>query len=148
FPRLDAPGQQRLEQMILSFSIYRDGIELSDEQREWDREARLRLLTSIPEEQMSAAVSALVHREKPSLPHWNAAALGRSRAGHVREIPPISKDEMAVASSDEVVNAIRAAATAAKSYQQMVPTEGGWERLGGPRSAAPELTELAKLNPG
>ena len=53
---LDRDGRLRLEQLILSWSMYRDGIELSQEQREWDREARLCLLTAIPPELLRSAL--------------------------------------------------------------------------------------------
>ncbi len=145
--KLDEHGRKQLEQLIVSFSMYRDDVELSDEHREWDREARLRLLTAIPAELLSPSVSKLVHREKLALPHWDSESVGGARAGFIREIPPLSKEEMATASSDDVVNAIRAAGTADRPYRQMVPVEGGWEQLGGAHSAAPELVELAKEFP-
>lgn len=145
-PKLSEHERRQLEEMILSWSMYHDGVELSDEQKEWNREARLRLLDSIPSDLLSPRISSLVQSEKASLPNWNQKS-GGVRSGFVRQIPPVSKEEMLTAANEKVLSAICASQEPDRSKVQWTEVEGGWEEPGGPSAAGRELAELAKQYP-
>jgi hypothetical protein len=145
-PALGEDGLQTLVQLILASSEYRDGVELEPEQKEWDREARLRLLTAIPAELHSEPMTSFIESEKRTLPHWD---LERriSRSGWIREVPPISRETLLTSGDDEVVAAITASRKGERSRREMKEVAGGWEEPGGPYSAGKVIAELAKENP-
>lgn len=138
-------GRQKLEAAILSWTEYRPGVELEDCQRTWDREARLRLLKAIPENLLSIEVAEFVRKEECDLPEWNRKRR-RSHFGSVREIPPLTKDEMEKASDEQVLESLRGPLHHDRSMAQWKEVDGGWEEPGGAWSATSELAELAKTN--
>ncbi|REK27027.1 MAG: AAA family ATPase [Planctomycetota bacterium] len=143
FPRLQNAGRQSLEQEILNWSMYRDGIEMDNDRVRWDREARLRLLNAIPADLRSQQISELVEAEKESLPDWSRERSG-SRFGLVRQTPPMSKERMLTADNEEVLNAISASQESDVSSRKWLKVEGVWEEPGGAYAAGCEIAELAK----
>jgi hypothetical protein len=144
-PRLSTDERMQLEQLIISWSRYRDDVELSEEQNEWSREFRLRLLVAIPPNLMSASTTKLVEREKVALPGWDDQRV-RGRSGWVQEIPPLSKEEMLSATNEQVLKAITSSKPH-RSQRRRIEVEGGWQELGGAEAAARELADLAKDHP-
>ena len=142
-PLLSVNERISLEKLILSWSQYRDGVEVIDEQREWDREARLRLLTSIPSHLLSQELSQLIESEKSALPDWDRE-IRSSRSGSVREVPPMSKEAMLTADNEQVLRTISASRDPGREQRTMTEVPGGWEEPGGPSAAGRELGELAK----
>ena len=145
-PVLNPVGMRRLESLIVEWTQYRDGQELSDEQREWDREDRLHLLDAIPVSLRSADIARLVDSEKAELPGWDRK-LPRSRSGFVRETSPLTKDQMAEASEQEIVDVICNTPDIPHGERERQEVEGGWEEPGGPRAAGRQLAELTKESP-
>lgn len=136
---------KNLEQLIVRWTMYREGIELGNDQKTWDREARLRLLTAIPAELMSIEVSQLVQQEKSELPGWDRQRES-GHSGHVYHIPPITKDEMLNASKEEVLEAITNSPPEGVNHK-WVEEAGHWEEAGGAPAAGNQLAELAKDHP-
>ena len=145
-PRLNEEERQELEEMILSLSRYRDGVEPSEKQEEWDREVRLRLLDSIPPDLLSGQTCELVRTEKEALPDWDHE-ISHGHCGSVWQVPPISKEEMLTAANDDVVSAISTSEEPDHSNARWIEAEGGWEEPGGAHAAGRELAELAKEHP-
>jgi nucleoside phosphorylase len=147
-PGLTVEERLKLEDMIFRSSIYRDVAELCEKQKEWDREARLRLLSAFPPELLSPQAATLVESEKAALPNWNCESTGlQSRGGFVRQIPPISKSEMLAATNEAVLSAISASQNRDRSFRKWTEVEGGWEEPGGIAAAGHELAELAIEHP-
>ena len=97
----DSDGRNKLEETILSWSQYREGAELSADMRTWDREARLRLLKAIPQHLLSADTTRFVGQEKRGRQGGiESGPVGG--AGFVKEIPPLTKEEMADAPDEAV----------------------------------------------
>ncbi|OYW13549.1 MAG: hypothetical protein B7Z55_16685, partial [Planctomycetales bacterium 12-60-4] len=92
-PWLDSQQLLEMETLIRHWSQYRPGIELCEDQLEWDRESRLRLLTAIPEDIRSSELSAFIASELSELPNALRKPT-RMPWGFVSNISPISKDEM------------------------------------------------------
>lgn len=134
-----------LEELILSWSMYRDEVDVSEEQKVWNREQRIPLIDSIAEF-LSPQAADLLRSEQASFPDWNRKR-GGLRYGSVRVIPPISKSEMLTASNDEVLRVIAASRNSANSERRSTEVEGGWEEPGGSHSAGLQIAELAKENP-
>jgi hypothetical protein len=145
-PRLSPEQLRQLETTILSWSRYKDDDDLSDGQREADREARVQLLAAFPPDLISPEASELVQREKAALPDWNTPRM-TSRGGFVREIPPVLKDDMLTRSNDDILAAIRASKEPDRAHTVKTEVDGGWEEPGGPHAAGRELSELAKTHP-
>lgn len=103
---LSESGRKSLESTILSYSQYRAGIELCEDQLVWNREARLRLLVALDPQLSSAEVREVITQEKAVLSDWNRSRGGRMRSGFVNEVPPISKEEMIVETNAGVLEAI------------------------------------------
>lgn len=143
----DKTGRKKLEKAILSWTQYRPGIEVEDCQRQWDREARLRLLTAIPERLLSPEVALFVEKEKQELPEWNRQRRG-GRSGFVREVPPLTREEMATAPDEKVLESLRGPQHHDRATAEWKETDDGWEQPGGAWAATTELAELAKTNRG
>ena len=145
-PRLTVDERQNLENMILNWSQYGDEIDLCEKRKEWDREARLRLLTSIPPKLLSRQTHDLVEREKIALTNWDHQMSG-GRTGFVHVIPPITKEEMLTATNDEILATIKSSEKDGSSHSFRNEVEGGWEEPGGPHSVGLEISKLAQEHP-
>jgi nucleoside phosphorylase len=145
-PELSAANRLELEEAIRSTSMYRDGIELIPDQYDWDREARLRLLAAIPNDLRSPKTREFMPEEMAKLPAWDQQGY-RPKSGFVREIPPVSKQEILTSSNEEVLRTINASREINRSNTERVEVHGGWEMPGGPTTAAREIAELAKDDP-
>lgn len=142
-PNLSPEKRNELEKLIWSWPMYRDGVELEEDQLIWQREARVRLLASIPEKFLSAETIDNLRKEKSDLPDWNE---GRSipHGGSVEHIPPISKLELLGTEDDEILKKIRESQEPEPATRRMIPVNDGWQVAGGPSSAGREVAELAK----
>jgi len=145
-PYLDRVQAQTLESAILNSSQYRRGVAVIEDQREWDREARLRLMHAIPRNLLSDATKSFIDDEERALPNWNDKPEG-VRSGRVRVIPPLTKEQMASASDEEVLKVLRGPQENDRDAREWIEDELGWTQRGGARSAAQELGQLAKDNP-
>ena len=150
-PLLSQPDLKRLEDLILGWSKYRDRTNLTDDQKMWEREVRLRLLDAIPPDIRSIKLTAIIEREKATLPDWNSSsdrsARRYSRSGFVRRIPPLSKEKMIDAENEEILTAIENCPSDGHHRDTWVEVEGGWEEPGGPMDIASEIVEMAKEQP-
>lgn len=132
-----------LERMILAWSEYRDGIQLEPSQHKWDREARLRLLSAIPEDRLSREIASFKNEEMSQLPHWQHDP-PRLHGGFVRTIPPVSKDEIAVLDAEKIAERIASSPIEGDARDSQVEVEDGWERGGDREDACRELALLNK----
>ncbi len=143
---LDQDSRLQLEQLILSWSMYRDGIDLSQEQRNWDREARLCLLSAIPPELLSARAFDVVQAESAALPGWNQKGIS-DHGGFVRQIPPMTKEQMLISTNGDILESLKTCKEPDRSNGMWTRTEDGWEEPGGVIAAGRELAELATEHP-
>lgn len=146
-PRLSRPELDQLERAVLSWSMYRDEDTPVGDQIIWNRESRLRLLNAIGSEYLSAKSLEILESEKLVLKGWDEERTSRARAGFVRQLSPISKEQMLVASDDEILKVMRENPTADRSMREWVEVEGGWEEPGGAAAAGHQIAELLKENP-
>jgi hypothetical protein len=140
FPHLNPEKREGLTTRIREWTKYRDGVELIDDQLIWDRESRLHLLNAIPSEYISTSLAAFIKDEKEGLPDWNRE-IHRTHSGWVKTIPPITEEEMATASADELVEAFTKKSPGTSSWNQV---EGGFEEQGGGEASAQELAKMAE----
>jgi nucleoside phosphorylase len=145
-PRLGVEERTQLEQMIFAWSMYREEVDLDEDRDRWNQEARLRLLSAFPDELLSAETAHWVRSARLQLPEWNQQ-IASGGFGFVREIPPVSKEQMVTASTTEIVKLINASKESAPSHSRRSEVDGGWEEPGGPHSAGREIAELAKEHP-
>ena len=134
-PHLDEPGLQRLEAAILSWTRYWPDVELVDRQDVAQREARLRLLKAIPESLLTPTTAAFVRREQAELPEWDQKPYFGGHAGFVKEIPPLTKEQMIAATDEQILKTLGGDRDGDRSKQQWHEDEGGWVRPGGARAA-------------
>jgi len=142
-PHLDENARKTLENMILSWSQYREDVGVDERRDVYDREARLRLLKAIPSHLLSTETDQLVEREERELPDWDRKRPG-VRSGFVREVPPLSKAEMRTASDEAILQSLDGPQRRDRSASEWNEVEGGWEEPGGAWAATRELVELAK----
>ncbi len=145
-PKLNKTELGQLESTILSWSSYRPEAKPEGEQLTWDRESRLRLLNAIGSEHLSEQNQKLLDSEKASLVGWDRERRSRARMGFVRQLSPISKEQMLTKSDDEILKVLEANPTADRSMRQWVEVEGGWEEPGGATAAGQVIAEMAKEN--
>lgn len=143
-PRLKREDIEQLEQFIASWSSYRPGIALVGEQVTWDRESRLRLLNAIGSEYLSPQNQELLENEKAALVGWDRERSRGTRAGFVRQLSPISKEQMLTKADDEILKIIEENPTADRSMRNWVEVEGGWEEPGGAAAVGHEIAEMVK----
>lgn len=146
-PHISDETLRELEQYILNWSQYRADAELEEEQLQWDRESRFRLLQAIPENRRSPEVKAIVEECRAEFSE-EPPSLGKARVGRVIEIPPMTSDEMLETDESdilEVLNAPEEKASGIVSWQES--EDGGFTKPGGPRAAARELANLVTSNP-
>ena len=146
-PYLDEPGLGRLEATILSWTRYRPDVEMTDRHEAAEREARLRLLKAIPEGLLTSTTAAFVRREEAELPDWDRSPYLWGHAGFVKEIPPLTKEQMIAAPDEQILDVLAGDLDGDRAKQRWDEEEGGWERPGGARAAVRELAELAKEQP-
>jgi len=145
-PLLGSQDLELLEKSILTWSLYRDEVEMTADRQTEDRKGRLRLLSAIPEELLSTGTAQFVGKERIALPDWDEQRTV-FRSGFVREIPPMSMKDMLTSPNEVVISAIEASRTSDRSRREWVPAEGGWNAAGGPWEAGIEISELAKEYP-
>jgi hypothetical protein len=143
-PHLDPVRRRDLEQEILSSSEYRDNVEISADRTTWDRGARLRLLKAIPDELTSPEVAMFVKQEEAALPDWQIHRTS-FRGGFIREVPPLTKDQLFVASDEAILETLQPNQSNNEAY--LLTDYVTNERPGGARAAARELALLAKDHP-
>ncbi|WP_184301792.1 phosphorylase family protein [Aporhodopirellula rubra] len=145
YPALDKSEQTRLLNAIRSWSKYRDDVDQCEDQKKWDREDRLHLLSAIPGNLQSPELASQIADEKIAIPEWDRERI-RSRSGFVRQIPPMTTDEMRSASDAEIVDAF-SKPTVDRSMRERKEIDGGWEEPGDATACEGELAELTKENP-
>ena len=69
-----------------------------------------------------------------------------SRGGFVKEVPPLTKEEMATSSDEAVLESLRGPPHLDRADVAQTEVEDGWEQPGGSWSATQELGELVKEN--
>jgi Domain of unknown function (DUF4062)/ATPase family associated with various cellular activities (AAA) len=143
---LDSSAIERLIANIERWSRYRDPDTLEEHQRIWDREARLRLLTAIPEEMCPPDVLTFIEKEKVDLPEWKPT-MERGRFGRVHEVPPMPKEEMRNAPDDAIIETLRSPNVDRRQVGEWIESERVWKRTGGREAAVRELREFAKEEP-
>ncbi len=140
FPHLNAKMREELITRIREWTKYRAGVELIDDQFIWDRESRLHLLNAIPSKYVSKSLAAFIKDEKESLPDWDKE-IHRAHSGWVKTIPPITEEEMATATDNELVEAFTKQKPGNSSWNQV---EGGFEEQGGGEASAQQLAKMAE----
>jgi nucleoside phosphorylase len=145
-PGLTPDQRLQLEQLIFQWNRYLEGVDVTEDRDEWNQEARLRLFSAFREELLSAETAKWVHAARKALPEWNAEG-GSTRAGFVREIPPVSKEEMLTAPTSEIVMRVSVCQESDPAHSHRTEVEGGWEEPGGPFSAGKEIAGFAKDYP-
>lgn len=146
-PHLDEPGLRRLESTILSWSLFRPDVELEQMDELPEREARLRLLKAIPERFLTPTTVAFVRREETEIRDWDWEPFRAGRPAMVKEVPPLTKEQMIRTSDEQILDALAADPDGERSGRQWDEHEGVWLRPGGARAVARELAELAKEQP-
>ena len=146
-PHLDEPGLGRLEATILSWTRYRPNVEIMDRHEATERKAQLRLLKAIPERLLTPATAAFVRREEAEFPDWDQKPYLWGHFGLVKEIPPLTKEQMIAAPDEQILDVLAGDLDGDRAKQRRDEEEGGWVRPGGARAAVRELAELAKERP-
>ncbi|MEX1230801.1 MAG: hypothetical protein WEB58_11205 [Planctomycetaceae bacterium] len=147
-PQLPENELRALEQKIVEWSMYWPDVELCEEQRIWDREARLRLLRAIPKHLMTPETAECARAEEQALPERARHNQGRRiRSGMVKEIPPMTKEQMLTADDDAIVAILSEPFDEDREPSFWSEVEGGLVCPGGVRAATRELSELAKTSP-
>lgn len=146
-PQLGEMGLRRLEGAILSWTRYWPDAELVDRHQAAEREARLRLLKAIPDRLLTPTTAAFVRREEAELPDWDRKPYCGGHAGYVKEIPPLTKEQMTTATDEQILDVLAGDLDGDRSKQQWHEDERGWVRPGGARAAAQEVATLAKEQP-
>lgn len=145
-PQLSDEQLSRLESCILSWSEYRDDSSLSGDKRNWTIEDRLRLLDAIPKSLQSEGTKKYIETQSPLHPNWTNEGHPPIQSGFVKEIPPMTKEELKSASVNEIVS------TLSNSREARPPSKWSEENgelvsRGGTHAALRELQELAKEEP-
>lgn len=140
-PALNDEGMQRLEQAILLWTPHdaaEQDLQLRREKLAWNREARLRLLLALPEQQLSQSTRRLVREEARVYPHAGEARIG-IRGGFIGS--PVTTEQFGKASDEQIVGVFNTLPDATGSRH---PRD--W-LIGGSEQAAQALAELAKTDP-
>lgn len=145
--QLDQKQLQELVGLIRNATQYRPDVDQCDDQRMWDREARLLLLKSLPMERLSPVTVEYIRSEEEAFPDY-ARKRYRGHGGFVREVPKIPKEKLLLASDEEVLEALQGPLHIDREYEQELRVEGGFERPGGVHAQTQELCELAKEDRG
>ncbi|WP_420722491.1 NACHT domain-containing protein [Hwanghaeella sp. LZ110] len=144
-PHLTEDGSQRLEQAILSWSAYYRVMEdwTAKDRRDrirWDREHRLRLLNSFPENRLTEATRRFRKEENRALfpvDDRDSWSTGMTEIGS-----PMSTDQMALAKNSDVLNLF-----------EEIHDDTDWDHprhfhRGGSVQASRSLADLSKKEPG
>ena len=145
--QLDQKRLEELVSLIRNATQYRPEVDQCDEQRKWDREARLLLLKSLPMDRLSPVTVQHIRSEEDAFPDY-ARKRYRGHSGFVREVPKIPKEKLQLASDEEVLEALQGPLHVERDYEQELRVEGGFERPGGVYAQTQELCELAKEDRG
>lgn len=145
--QIDQKQLEELVSLVRNATQYRPEVDQSNDQRMWDREARLPLLKALPLDRLSPVTIAYIRSEEEACPDFDRKRI-RGHGGLVREVPRISKEKLRLASNEEVLEALEGPLHIERDYEQELRVEGGFERPGGVRAQTQELCELAKVDRG
>lgn len=143
---LDEKGRRKLENTVLNWSrYYREDQSWSPEDRfrrkKWNREHRLRLLRSFPEEFLSEKTRQLRNQEERALPHvpdWDSKIGGGAWVGS-----PMSHEQMAKAKDEHVLNLFEEL----DDSTEWDHPRRRWDFIGGSVQASREFGKLAEKEP-
>ncbi|MBV09903.1 NACHT domain-containing protein [Rubinisphaera sp.] len=135
----------RIINVILEFSQYRREVELCDSQLILDREARMRLLHSLPFERLPIEVQQLYQSETAELPKWDYEVISNRRSGQVRHIPPFSSEQLLSMPEDEIINALSIPEDE-DGLGEWVEEKKEYHVKGGSISVARQLSQIAESN--
>jgi len=145
-PHLDEKGLFQLESTVINWKqYYREDPSWSADdkfkRKRWNREHRLRLLRSFPEEYLSEETRQLLEQEEralPGVPDWD------SRIGEVGFVgSPMSHEQMAKAKDEHILNLFEEL----DDSTEWDHPKRGWNFIGGSIQASREFRELAEQNP-
>lgn len=145
-PHLDEKGLGKLENTVVNWNqYYREDPSWSAEdkfkRKRWNREHRLRLLRSFPEEYLSEKTTQLREQEEralPGIPDWDSRIGGVGFVGS-----PMSHEQMNKAKDEHILNLFE---ELDDSTEWDHPNRS-WDFIGGSIQASRELGELAEQNP-
>lgn len=145
-PYLDEKGRRKLEKTVLNWSrYYREDPSWSPKDRfrkkKWDREHRLRLLRSFPEELLSKKTRQLRNQEEralPDVPDWDSKIGGSGWVGS-----PMSHKQMAKAKDEDILNLFEVLDDSTEWHHP----RREWDFIGGSIQAAREFGKLAEKEP-
>jgi hypothetical protein len=145
-PHLDEKGRRKLENTVVNWDrYYREdpswSIEDKFRKRRWNREHRLRLLRSFPEEYLSEETRQLRNKEERALPDvadWDAKIGGVGWVGS-----PMSHEQMAKAKDEHILNLFEEL----DDSTEWDHPRHRWDFIGGSIQASREFGELAEKDP-
>ena len=142
-PHLTAVQAARLEQAILSWQSFARDDDLDAASRRYmlncERERRLRLLTAIPEDRVSASTRALIRTEQQALPAYEGRGVRATTMTTV--VSDMSAEQMGRARDDDVVNFLTVMVRRQRERQHN-PFQGGMTET------AHAFAQFAKAHPG
>jgi hypothetical protein len=145
-PHLDEKGRRKLENTVVNWGrYYTEDPHWSPEERfrriKWNREHRLRLLRSFPEEYLSEKTRQLRNKEEralPDVPDWDSRIEGGDWVGS-----PMSHEQMVKAKDEHILNLFE---ELDDSTEWNHPRRR-WDFIGGSIQASREFAKLAEQDP-
>jgi len=145
-PHLDEKGRRKLENTVVNWDRYYSedpswSTEDKFKRKRWNREHRLRLLRSFPEEYLLEEMRQLRNKEERALPDvadWDAKIGGGGWVGS-----PMSHEQMAKAKDEHVLNLFE---ELDDSTEWNHPRRR-WDLIGGSIQASREVGKLAEQDP-
>jgi len=145
-PHLDEKGRYKLENTVVNWKrYYKEDPSWSAEDKfrrvKWNREHRLRLLRSFPEEYLSEQFRQLRNQEERALPgvaDWDARIGGGGWVGS-----PMSHEQMAKAKDEHILNLFEEL----DDSTEWDHPKRSWDFIGGSIQASREFGKLAEQDP-
>jgi hypothetical protein len=145
-PYLNNEGRKKLENSIVNWNrYYKEKPDWSPKERfdrrKWNREHRLRLLRSFPENHLSEEVRRLRDQEERALPNvqdWDSRVGGGGFVGS-----PMSHDQMAKAKDEDILCLFEEL----DDSTEWDHPKRKWDFIGGSIQASREFAKLADQNP-
>jgi len=141
-PALTVDQALLLESAILEWTIYKDEGESSGYQR-YNEKARFALLARFPDDKLSEEMRKQVSSRRVELRTWMKGSGIQSRYGRVRDLPPMSIEEIQDSSEDVVLDTLRGNLADERGIGEWDEKEHCSLNEGGPRAAGRELGKLA-----